>query len=187
MTSSSGNSGFMQDFLIRICLILIVVSLSSGISAQTFKYVGAAKCKMCHNKAPKGEQYNKWSGLKHANALESLKNQKSIDYAKKNGLGDPINEAKCLKCHSTAASIDPKLNGGIKKEEGVSCESCHGPGSLYKSPAVMKNREVALKKGLIIPDKELCEGCHNSENPFHPGFDYESYLKKIAHPDPTRK
>lgn len=187
MTESTGTSKFISLTLLRICLLLVIVSLSSGISAQTFKYVGAAKCKMCHNKAPKGEQYNKWSGLKHANALESLKSQKSLDYAKKNGLGDPVNEAKCLKCHSTAASIDPKLNGGITKEEGVSCESCHGPGSLYKSPAVMKNRKIAMEKGLIVPDKELCEKCHNSENPFHQGFDYESYLAKIAHPDPTLK
>ncbi len=140
--------------------------------SQSFKYIGAAKCKMCHNKPNKGEQYNKWMEGPHANAMKSL----SADEAK-----DP----KCLKCHSTAASVDPKLMGGINPTEGVSCESCHGPGSMYKAPAIMKNQKVAITKGLIVPDEELCKTCHNSESPTFKGFNYEEYLAIIAHPDPT--
>ncbi len=142
--------------------------------SQSFKYIGAAKCKMCHNKPTKGEQYNKWMEGPHANAMKSL----SADEAK-----DP----KCLKCHSTAASIDPKLMGGINPTEGVSCEACHGPGSMYKAPAIMKNRKVAVTKGLIVPDEELCKTCHNSESPTFKGFNYEEYLAKIDHSDPTLK
>jgi hypothetical protein len=51
----------------------------------------------------------------------------------------------------------------------------------------MKNRKVALTKGLIVPDEELCKTCHNSESPTFKGFNYEEYLAEIAHPDPTLK
>jgi len=169
---------------------LILVSLSlflvSTLSAQTFKYIGAAKCKMCHNKAATGEQYNKWLSAPHANALKSLSSQESIAYAKKNGIADPTKEANCLKCHSTYDNVDAKLRGGIFDDEGVSCESCHGPGSAYKSPSIMKNQEQALTKGLVLPDQKLCVACHNPENPFHKEFNYDTFVAKIAHPNPAK-
>lgn len=162
---------FTKKVFTVLCLLLFMGGLTYS---QSFKYIGAAKCKMCHNKPNKGEQYNKWMEGPHANAMKSL----SADEAK-----DP----KCLKCHSTAASVDPKLMGGINPTEGVSCESCHGPGSMYKAPAIMKNQKVAITKGLIVPDEELCKTCHNSESPTFKGFNYEEYLAIIAHPDPTLK
>lgn len=155
-------------------LIGLIVFAGSVATAQNFKYIGAAKCKMCHNKPQKGEQYNKWAEGPHANAMKSL----SADEAK-----DP----KCLKCHSTAGAIDPKLKGGIMATEGVSCEACHGPGSAYKAPAIMKNQKVALTKGLIIPDEALCKTCHNSESPTFKGFNFEEYMAKISHDDPLTK
>ena len=44
--------------ILMICLALF---LGNVISAQTFKYIGADKCKMCHNKPATGDQYGKWS------------------------------------------------------------------------------------------------------------------------------
>ncbi len=90
-----------------------------------------------------------------------------------------------MKCHSTAASIDKSLNGGIKVEEGVSCESCHGPGSVYKSATIMKNKQLAHSKGMIIPEEKVCKTCHNEESPTFKGFNYKEYVAKIAHDDPT--
>lgn len=143
----------------------LIVSLSlfllNVVSAQTFKYIGADKCKMCHNKPATGEQYKKWLADPHSKALKTLSSQKSLDYAKKNGIADPAKDAKCLKCHSTYEHAGASLRGGILASEGVSCESCHGPGSAYKSPAIMKNKEQAMQKGLIIPTKEVCITCHN--------------------------
>ncbi|NQU86448.1 MAG: cytochrome C554 [Mariniphaga sp.] len=142
--------------------------------AQTYKYIGATKCKMCHNKPAKGEQYNKWAAGPHAKAMESL----SAEEAK-----DP----KCLKCHSTAASVDKSLVASIKVEEGVSCESCHGPGSAYKSASIMKNQQLSLSKGMIMPDEAVCKTCHNEESQHYKGFNYAEYVAKIAHPDPSAK
>ena len=153
-------------------LLGLAVLLSSVAMAQDFKYIGAAKCKMCHNKPDKGEQYNKWEAGPHAKAMDALK-------------GDEKNDPKCLKCHSTAASVDKSLVATIKVEEGVSCESCHGPGSVYKTAAIMKNQKLSLSKGLILPTEEVCVKCHNSESPTFKGFNFAEYSAKIAHDDPT--
>lgn len=145
---------------------------SSTVLAQDFKYIGATKCKMCHNKAEKGEIYNAWAAGPHAKAMESLK-------------GDEAKDPKCLKCHSTAASVDASLVATLKVAEGVSCESCHGPGSAYKSAAIMKKQELSLAKGMIIPEEKVCKQCHNEESPNYKGFNYAEYVAKIAHDDPS--
>jgi hypothetical protein len=141
--------------------------------AQEYDFIGAKKCKMCHNKPATGEQYKKWSEGPHAKAMESLK-------------GDGASDPKCLKCHSTAATANPDLIAGLTVEEGVSCESCHGAGGSYFKNPIMKDREKALANGLIIPDEELCKTCHNSESPTFKGFDYAEYSKQIAHPNPAK-
>lgn len=158
----------------------------SALIAQDFEYIGAAKCKMCHNKPATGAQYKVWLEGPHANAMKSLSNEKSMAYAKENGIADPTKEASCLKCHSTAAAIDANLNTGVKPDEGVSCESCHGPGSVYKSNTIMKDKAKALENGLIEPTAKVCETCHNDKNPFHKPFNYDEYAKKIAHPNPAK-
>jgi hypothetical protein len=152
----------------------LAIIFCSASTAQNFKYIGAEKCKMCHNKAEKGEQYNKWMAGPHAKAMESLK-------------GDDATNQKCLKCHSTAAGVDAKLVATIKTEEGVSCESCHGPGSMYKNATIMKNQKLSLTKGLILPDEAVCKTCHNEESPHYKGFNFAEYVAKIAHDDPTTK
>jgi len=154
--------------------------------AQDYEYIGAAKCKMCHNKPATGAQFKKWSEAGHSKAFETLKGEKAIAYAKEKGIADPSKEAKCLKCHSTYHSADEGLMATITEKEGVSCESCHGPGSKYKSMTIMKSHEKSLENGLIVPSKEVCIVCHKKEgNDFYKPFVYEEAVKKIAHPNPA--
>ncbi len=153
-------------------LLGLIILFSTAATAQQFKYIGADKCKMCHNKPNKGAQYDVWSKGPHANAMETLK-------------GDEKNDPKCLKCHSTAARVDDNLLAGLEMSEGVSCESCHGPGSVYKNAAIMRNRKLALSKGMILPTEEVCVQCHNEESPTFKGFNYDEWVVKIAHDDPT--
>lgn len=173
-----------MKFLSAIISFIFVLGYAN---AQEFEYIGAAKCKMCHNKPATGKQYDKWSQLGHANALKSLDSEESWAYAKKNGIADPNKEQSCLECHSTYHRIDQGLNISLKDDEGVSCETCHGPGSRYKPMGIMRNREKAIKYGLIIPDEQLCLECHNEDNPFHKPFNYEEALKKIDHSNPQSK
>jgi hypothetical protein len=170
-----------------LSLIALIFFLGTVLSAQNFKYIGADKCKMCHNKPATGDQYAKWAVSLHAKALKSLTSKEAVEYAQKNGIANAAKDQKCLKCHSTFNAVKENLRGGILPDEGVSCETCHGPGSAYKSPSIMKNLELAKKNGLIIPTKEVCLGCHNKENPFFKEFNYEAALAKIAHPNPSKK
>lgn len=158
-------------------LLGLAIIFSTATTAQTFKYIGAAKCKMCHNKADKGEQFNKWSAGPHAKALESLSDAEKED-------------PTCLKCHSTAGSVDKGLLAGLKVDDGVSCESCHGPGSAYKASAIMKNRTLALSKGMVDPTEETCKACHLGEKPeghapAKKAWNYDEFVAVIAHDDPT--
>ena len=163
----------------------MVLFASSAMMAQNFKYIGAAKCKMCHNKTPKGEQYNKWLEGPHANAMKSLSSDKAKEIAKAKGIADPATDAACIKCHSTMGHIDAKLAATLTAEECISCESCHGPGSKYKSASVMKDREFSMENGLILPTEEVCKTCHNEESPTYKPFNFAEMSAKIAHDDPT--
>ncbi len=178
----------MSKFLFM--LVLMISILGNMSFAGDFKYVGVAKCKTCHNTKKSGKQYTIWKNGPHAKAMESLKSEKALAYAKKHGIADPSKDPKCTKCHSTMASVDQKLidpKGKLTMEEGVSCESCHGPGSAYKKMSIMKNHEKALANGLIVPDEKVCTTCHNKENPFYKPFDFKKYAAKIAHPTPKKK
>lgn len=160
-----------------IFLLGLAVLFSTAVSAQTYKYIGAAKCKMCHNKPDKGEQYAKWEAGPHAKAMDALKD-------------DEKTNATCLKCHSTAGSVDSGLLAGLKADEGVSCESCHGPGSMYKSAAIMKNKKMALSKGMTEPTEETCKVCHLGDKPdghvaAKKPWNFAEFVKVIAHDDPT--
>jgi hypothetical protein len=72
----------------------------------------------------------------------------------------------------------------LTMEEGVSCEQCHGAGSVYKSNTIMKDRAKALASGMIVPDEKTCITCHNDKSPTFKEFKYEESVKKIAHPRP---
>lgn len=157
----------------KITMLAALFMFVGGLVAQDYEYIGAKKCKVCHNKVEKGEQYNKWAAGPHAKAMESLE-------------GDDAENPKCLKCHSTYYGDNEDLmTDYITEEEGVSCESCHGPGSVYKNLKIMKSQEESLANGLILPTAEVCEKCHNDESPTFKGFDYDEYVAKIAHPYPA--
>ena len=74
----------------------------------------------------------------------------------------------------------------FKIEDEVQCETCHGPGSDYKSKKVMKDKKVAIEKGLLMYDnpEELCVKCHNEEGPHFKGFNFEERWAKIKHRKP---
>ncbi|MFZ4741789.1 MAG: cytochrome c family protein [Bacteroidales bacterium] len=163
-------------------VIACMLFLFSNVLLAQNKYVGAKNCKGCH--MAKGKAYPVWEASKHAKAIETLKSDAAKKIGATKGIADPSTDAKCLKCHSTAASVDAKLISGITKEEGVSCESCHGPGSAYKAGAVMKNHDACVTNGLITPDEKLCLKCHNSESPTFKGFDFAKYMAKITHKNP---
>ena len=71
----------------------------------------------------------------------------------------------------------------------VGCESCHGPGSLYKSNKVMKalaaGTQDAKAVSFLKGDEATCKTCHNEESPTYKPFKFAESWPKIAHPVPT--
>lgn len=154
-----------------LCLFTLAVLLQAFIpaTADAASYIGAAKCKMCHNKDEKGAQYKQWSGTKHAKAMETLKSE-----AAKKIAPDAEKNPKCLECHKVGV------------DEGVGCEACHGAGSEYKGMETMKSREKSLAAGMIMPTEAVCKKCHNEKSPTFKSFDFKTEVKKISHPNPAK-
>lgn len=155
------------------------------------QYVGASGCKSCHKKDLIGDQYGEWLKGEHHKAFETLDSHKARKIAEERGLAKPPQESpECLKCHATAFGLTPAQ---IKKkplalEDGVQCESCHGPGSLYKKKKTMSDYDKAVAAGMWDPhkDQKICTKCHNSDSPTWDasGFDFEKAKEKIEHPIP---
>ncbi len=157
-------------------VILVVCIFTSNLFSQEFSYVGAAKCKICHKSEKQGEQFLIWESSMHYQSFKPLTLDETI--AK---VGDAPENPKCLKCHAPLYEKALEL-----KEEGVTCEVCHGPGSVYKKLSIMKDREEAIKNGLIIYDsaeatKTKCLTCHDAET-----FDFDSSWEQIKHPIPKK-
>lgn len=137
-----------------VMVAAVVALFGVATMADDPEYIGADKCKMCHK-----IQHTSWEGLAHATAFDRLKD-------------DETGQAECLECHAT---------GGSAEMPGVQCEACHGPGSLYKSMKVMKDREASVAAGLILPDENTCKGCHEGAPHEQPAFDYEAAKEKGVH------
>ncbi|MDO8663114.1 MAG: cytochrome c family protein [Candidatus Omnitrophota bacterium] len=176
----------MAKKLVVVATVSVLAAAGLLFAEANHKYVGIKKCSMCHKSESKGNQYGQWLSTKHAKAYETLATPAAQETGQKAGVtGNPQEAPQCLKCHITGYGQDASLfEAGFAKVDGVQCESCHGAGSDYMPIAVMKDKAKAIEAGLIMPAKEGCVKCHNSESPNFQGFDFDSYFKKIAHPRP---
>jgi hypothetical protein len=164
------------------------------------KLISVKKCAMCHKKADKGDQYGKWLSLGHAKAYEMLASEEAKAVAAKLGIDDPQASGQCLKCHSTAYFFtETRQTEEIALENGVSCQSCHGPGADYKKKSIMQSREASIAGGMVYPAQEKsCTLCHNESGPtWDPnryttasgektGFDVTQAYEKIKHERPSK-
>lgn len=175
----------------RIISILIIVILTfSYIIADNTQhiYVGAGKCKMCHQMKKYGNQYGIWKNGPHSKAFETLASEKSLKIAAGMGIENPQENEKCLVCHVTAFGVPDSLKkSSFDITDGVGCESCHGPGADYMILSIMKDREKSIAAGLIIPDENTCLICHNENSPTYKPFNYDEKFALIAHPTPKQE
>ena len=173
--------------LLKILFALVVVFVFSGPVVADHNYVGVDVCKMCHKKAEKGDQFGAWQKTKHAGAYDSLSSDKAKEIAGSKGIENPQESGECMKCHVTGYGLDAsRYDKKYSIEDGVGCESCHGPGKDYKNIKIMKDIEQAKANGLIIPTEETCTKCHNEESPTLKEFDFEARFAEIVHPNPNK-
>ena len=155
---------------------------------------------MCHK-----PQLAVWKKQKHAKAFKTLTSEEAKAVGEKLGLTEPpYKSPECLRCHITGWNLDKEqrakfLGKRFKVEEGVQCETCHGPGEKYQKLSIMKNRTRAMENGLIHPRKKFCLSCHNEKSPsWDPerfttkdgkkvGFDYDTCWELIKHPTPEKQ
>lgn len=160
--------------------IIFIVSLFS----QESPYVGAGKCKICHKTEKQGIQYPIWEEGKHSKSYAALSSPEAGTKAQEMGVENPSENPECLKCHGPLFKKAPEF-----KEEGVTCEVCHGSGSTYKKLSIMKSREESVNNGLIVYEtteaiKTKCLTCH--ENAHDKSFDFVDAWEKIKHPVPEK-
>ncbi len=191
--------GLTMTFALAIGLgVLALPSAEANAEEEkAHRYVGARKCKSCHEKTAIGNQYESWLATGHAKALGTLSSDKAKKWATEAGVSDPLTDEKCVKCHITAYGVDEKLlTSKYTRDEGVTCEACHGAGRDYRKKKIMIDRKVAESKGLVPQSAKVCTACHTDESPaWDPerytladgskvGFDYDQAVKAIAHPVP---
>lgn len=180
-------------------LVLVQGGVSYGQERDASKFIKLKTCVICHKKDDTGNQYGKWQEMKHSKAFETLGTDQAKEAAAKLGIEDPQSSGKCLRCHSTAYNFtEERQTEEVTMEEGVSCQSCHGPGADYKKKEIMQDHDASVAAGMVFPAKEKsCTLCHNEENPMwdpekytkadgtKTGFDVEQAYEKIKHERPV--
>jgi len=174
--------------LFFMVIVAYLIFPTNNLQAQSYGYEGIQVCGMCHKTEKSGNQLKIWQESKHAQAYKTLLTVKADEIAKKKSGKKAVETPECLKCHASGYNVDKALIGAkFKVEDGVQCETCHGPGSSYKTMSVMKNLDEAKKKGLQVHSADMekfCKTCHNPESPSYKEFKFADMWKKIVHKTP---
>lgn len=179
----NGTAGMSRiGWWLGIALVLAsAVPVTSAGAGEPLQYEGVYVCKKCHSMTKRDyydNVYELWEKSPHATAMKTLANAQSKEIAAKLGIADATTDVRCVRCHATAGEADVAQQGKFyAREEGVTCEGCHGPGSKYKKKEVHAEAyAAALEVGFShIKTKEevleTCTRCHNPESPtYHADF-----------------
>lgn len=128
--------------------------------------MGAASCKGCHKKQ------HKWAKSDpHAAAMGRLQ------------AGTDATRVSCVRCHATPKAVGvgaPREEvQHFRTDEGVGCESCHGPGGAHVADPRADN---IVGLGESCPEcviEAICTSCHDQT--WDPKWAIEPRLKAIHH------
>ncbi len=144
-------------------------------SASTPNYVGPGSCAAvaCHGSIRPAAgsrilqtEYSTWIAQdRHAHATEVLSNPVSVRIGRILGIGVPSSAPKCLTCH--ALDVPEGRQARTFANEGVSCESCHGPASAWLGPHTTRGwaHAQSVQLGMhdtkdLVKRTERCLTCH---------------------------
>jgi hypothetical protein len=140
-------------------------------------YVGVASCANsgCHGSTQplnsthilQNEYYTWLSNDRHAQAYNVLFSDRSARVARNMRLkGKAYQETVCLDCHTTNLPARA-VSGKVDLEDGVQCETCHGPASGWRAEHTMAGwtHEQSVARGMIdlhsLPTRASgCLSCH---------------------------
>jgi hypothetical protein len=170
---------------------------SSANDVGKFSGPGSCAASNCHGgvqpktvvRIPQNE-YTIWAQQdKHSRAYAVLSNPVSVRMGEILGLGQPPNKAdKCLACHALNERPEQRAQTFQTIEDGVSCESCHGPAVGWLGPHTLKNQthEQNIKLGMydtrdLVKRSERCLTCHVGT----PEKEVDHTMIAAGHPDLT--
>jgi hypothetical protein len=185
----------MKKVLIALCGFVANFWLFGADPAMSSKYMGPGSCSSpsCHGAVQeRGEtsvlqnEYSTWVvGDKHARAFANLTNPVGTRIAKIMGLPKPDTAARCLACHALDVPVEQRART-FDLTDGVSCENCHGPASLWLGSHTTRNwtYEKSLATGMyntrdLIQRTEKCLTCHLGT----PEKSVDHELIAAGHPD----
>lgn len=174
----------------RIVVLLSSLIIVVGIGNAQNKFVGAKACAACHKSGKGGTSYAVWEKSKHAGAYKTLLGDDAKKIAVKKGLKvAPSQAPECLQCHVTGGGSAKNIEASFKKEDGVTCEACHGAASAFKIVHSKGDQAKSKQAGLNPGEKseKSCTACHNAKSPTFKGFKLDEMWKKIAHDLPAKK
>lgn len=181
--------------LFTICCVFTILSVTLSPGLAQYKTLGPGSCGLgqtnCHT-----NENNWWKDDAHHATVDAFYDDPA-NYEKIAQLAG-VGAANMLKGNQLCASCHGTVISGKEArelEDGVSCESCHGPGSGYKDPHSEKpgGYEKALKLGMIALKNvdnraNACVRCHYitdqkllaAGHPDGAKFNYISGIKKVA-------
>lgn len=169
-----------------VCFLAVLAILAMAVGQAQNKFAGAKFCAACHKGGKGGTAFTVWEKSAHAGAFKTLQGEAAKKIGVEKGLKvAPAEAPECLKCHVTGGGSAKNVEAGFKKEEGVTCEACHGAASGYKMiHSKPENAEKSKAAGLMVgakDDAKPCEVCHNAESPTFKGFKMAEMWAKIEH------
>ncbi len=140
------------------------------------KYIGVKGCKKCHF-----QQWKSWSETEMAGTFAVLKAGAAVDYKSRHSLNpakDYTTDLQCLSCHVTGfghpggyaipPAGDARAARAAAQNEGVTCESCHGPGNKYEKihkeiqdTERQYTQQELYALGEYEVDVRVCAVCHD--------------------------
>jgi len=176
----------------KAAIVLLGALVMTGVGLAQNKYIGVKNCSMCHKTEKQGKQFVIWQGSKHSKAYKDLMSEKAAAIAKEKGIsGKPVEAKECVECHTLGKTVEASMfEKSFNIEDGVQCETCHGPGSKYKGMSTMKDKQKAIAAGLHeykddAAIEAFCKNCHNEKSPTFKGFNFKEMRAKIIHSVPT--
>ena len=172
-------------------LVVAAAVAPAILRAQAVKqpvYVGSSACAACHDGKAAGNQYSHWLLSAHAKGWATLATPEARAMARLSGLsGEPQQAPICLGCHATASDAEQwEKDPGFRIEDGVQCETCHGPGSEYMDERVMRDPDAARRAGLRRFTRRDCAVCHYVKGSHaavlrRPQLDVDTAWQALAH------
>jgi Cytochrome c554 and c-prime len=185
------------------------------VTARTYRnvdsadFIGAVGCSssICHGGGPSpiatntvtvGDRnaYTIWQARDaHAKSWATLATERSARMAAALGVGRAQDSSRCTECHAPMQAVNASRLGPLARvENGISCESCHGPAKFWIRSHTRKDLTHAQNVTTGLRDLEslyvranTCIACHqvlpsDLQKAGHPPLVFELDAQSVAEP-----